>query len=1295
MASREIRTAEKDSTELWNQTRSGAWAGRGFHVQHLFSVLILVRQWSGMAPTGFLVPEGLDDCVLEFGKEALWFQVKSRNQGPFRAAEVRQFQNEIKAKAASIGQRKNIRTVVVLEQPRIDFAERLVEHLFEPDRPEVVLCNGPEKTIVEILTSKLQTAAVIAEGVFSDLYRLVAEASQANASLPFEQRRRICTSEVERRIFERLEAEDPSAMNEALASRLLEPIDFTTAIAEPSFYQGVKTMPGHVAAGLVVERPAETETVVAALRQRRQVLIAGQSGAGKSALLWLAAHTLAGEVRWFQVTSEVTAADGDAIVRFVRARRPTDSSPLGLTFDDVGATNCDLWNVLVRELRGVPAVFMLGSVRHEDTPLITNQSDTAVIHVSLSETLAQAIWERFNAEGHTHWSHWREPYEQSEGLMLEFVHLLTQGRRLTSVIEEQVQQRQREFRDDELAIIRATSVLCACGGEVETSKLCTNLSLAPDDAARALKRLLDEHLVRESRPGLLGGLHLLRSRALREASHDEVVFLKADTLWRNLTAATRETLPRIVQSLLADAQDEAETVALRKLAETLGRIHDVDTWSGILTGLGLATLDRRVNSLITILDQHNVQRSAWSLASIFGDPGVEIPELSELDRWQNLRTAVLAFRESPTHDLRRTCLESLPEGSDLPVCRSVQSANRLLSSIAPILGSDPVRMELPFDLRNRGDRDIRELTALLSTCYLFGRDRAEALVDSLGGEAKLLETFRSQTPWLAKPVIEPDGQHGRTVRANWFHVAEQHQADPHQTICDICETLLALSPGSDAAAADAVDALGHTITIGDDFKPFSKNMPRQYVPAKTRVAWNVAFRQIMLARSGADSLTTYVNQMAPLVVRSEKVLRSFTENWSRGKGVADSAAMTSEINEILAAANALAYTAPEEPSSTMVTPAETRPTDDALSALLACTLGNLLGRVSGISGKAGAKAAAVFAGDLSEQAEQHLKSPVWRVSSSPPITELTAMAERLSDVSCILHEIAYGDHWALPAITKAARKGSLGKAVRAAAQHCRLQADRRFRERLQGLEQALATRGWKSKCFDRSIESGSVAWPAREVTVLVEIADFESDSQYAADAFAAAEEFLGADWRFRIAPVMNEHVMASLAMLPSSKMLLPDFDFPHTWQSFINIPFLIAERVENFEAALRACVQVSGIMACRAFDQLHPMEEEVLAKVVDVFKDNRRKLVAVSESTGSEVFVWAVHFLDETWNDVVSECDALRIGKLVEAPLCIEAQAAIIGQANERVTQFAAARVLLLQAECRIARVGNIPHSNA
>ena len=51
--------------DRWAETRSGAWAARGFHYQHLFSTLILVRQWAGLAPTGNLVPEGEEDCVGE------------------------------------------------------------------------------------------------------------------------------------------------------------------------------------------------------------------------------------------------------------------------------------------------------------------------------------------------------------------------------------------------------------------------------------------------------------------------------------------------------------------------------------------------------------------------------------------------------------------------------------------------------------------------------------------------------------------------------------------------------------------------------------------------------------------------------------------------------------------------------------------------------------------------------------------------------------------------------------------------------------------------------------------------------------------------------------------------------------------------------------------------------------------------------------------------------------------------------------------------------------------------------
>ena len=78
------------SLEAWQKSRSGAWAGRGFHYQHLVSALILVRQWAGLEPPGCLVPEGLEDCVLEVSGRRIWIQIKSRKNGTFRDEEVRQ-----------------------------------------------------------------------------------------------------------------------------------------------------------------------------------------------------------------------------------------------------------------------------------------------------------------------------------------------------------------------------------------------------------------------------------------------------------------------------------------------------------------------------------------------------------------------------------------------------------------------------------------------------------------------------------------------------------------------------------------------------------------------------------------------------------------------------------------------------------------------------------------------------------------------------------------------------------------------------------------------------------------------------------------------------------------------------------------------------------------------------------------------------------------------------------------------------------------------------------------------------
>ena len=1271
---------ETEQDIAWRRSRSGAWAARGFHYQQKLSTLILLRQWAGFAPSGFLVPEGLEDCVLELTGCDIWLQIKSRRDGTFSDTEVQKILAVAKHKATEVGRVKDTRVAVVLEQPRPGIDEVGIGQLFEDGAQNVLVCTEPRDESVSLISAQLNTAKVIAKGIVSDLHSLVADASEANASLPFEKRRRISTTEVEHRIFERLEAEDPSAIESAVASGSLEPVDFTTPVSEPGFYQGVKVKPGHVAAGLVLDRPDDTNELVHTLKRRRHVLVSGPSGAGKSALMWLSASRLAGEFRWYQITARAAVADADAIIRFVRARRPTEISRIGLVFDEVGSANSDLWNVLVRELRGLPSVYFLGSVRNEDEALIANRSDTEFIAVCLDEELAETVWQKLYAEKQTSWEHWREPFEQSEGLMLEYVHLLTQGKRLAAVIHEQVRQRQQEDRHEELAIIRSTAVLCARGGEVQASKLFEFLNLETDAASRALQRLIDEHLVRESRPGVLGGLHMLRSEALSKVSHDETAFLTTDSLWRSLPAATGETLPRIVQSILAEARDEDETTALRNLAETLGSSRCIDIWASILTGLGLATLERGVASFMKILEQHGLQRAQWSLASMFADPDIDVPELTEFEQWQSLRNAILDFRALPKFDLRLACMELLPEGSTMPSIDSLQQANKFLSCLTPICEGESVRVTLVPDFVGSGEQDIRQVAALLSTAYLIGPDVAENLVEALGGEQVLFDWFRSQTPWVTSPVVDLDGIHGRTVRSNWFHVVERDQPDPHETICNICETLIAISPTSDATASDAVNPQGQLIKVGD-FAPWSKNMPRRNIPEKARVAWNVAFRQILLAKSACYSLTDYTWQMTELVKRTEKVFRVSTEKWIKEKRISN--ADIAEINEIVGSVDALIYATPEKPSPEMTVPAQSGGTDDTLGALLTGVLGNLAGSLSKISEEKEAKRAATFAGSLAAQAQKHGQSAIWRTMSEPPLRELAALAKRLDDVASILHEMAHDDRL-IQGIVRAAWKGKLGKAIHASARHCRNLAEQRFHARLRDVERALISRGWKAKCWSRPVdESDSVYWPAREVAILVEIADFETDTHYLEDSIAIGQQHFRNDWRFRVVPVLNGQVLASLAILPSSHMPLPDQDFANEWREHINLPFLASEIANSFDEAFAACLQLSAIMACRDLEDIHPEESDVFSKSIESFKHNREIVAEAAERTGSEHFAWAEEYLDQTWDQVVSEFEVAQVGHTVGEPLCMTAHYALAGQQSERATELAVARMLILQTECK------------
>ena len=456
---------------------------------------------------------------------------------------------------------------------------------------------------------------------------------------------------------------------------------------------------------------------------------------------------------------------------------------------------------------------------------------------------------------------------------------------------------------------------------------------------------------------------------------------------------------------------------------------------------------------------------------------------------------------------------------------------------------------------------------------MVDRDLSRHLVATLGGEQALFDLFCRQFPWTTPPEIDPDGPHGRTVRSNWYHVAENDQPDPHATVCEICTILIDISPDSDAAASDSVNASGQVIAIGDH-RPWSKNIPRANLPAKARVAWNVAFRQILLARSAAYSLTDYTHQMADHIRHTERVFRSFSEKWIKGKRITNADALASQIKRIVDAVNALAYTAPDTAPSTMTEPLSAE-SNDTLGALLTGVLGNLVGRMSKID-TAKATATATFAGDLHAQAREHHQSDIWRTMSSPPLSDLAKLAERLRDVSSILHEMAHDSRpEAIAHIVRVAKKAGVGNAVRAAARHCRERAAHRFKTRLRKLENALASRGWKPRCLFRPIdELDSPYWPAQEVAILVEVDDLADQwLPILEELLSVAAKHLDNDWPFRAVPLMNGQILASLAIIPTSYIPLPDQEFARKWAGSLDQPIHSSMLLENFEEAVDASLQ--------------------------------------------------------------------------------------------------------------------------
>ena len=639
-------TEEPESwySSVWRDSRAGSRASRGFHFQDAVGARFASRLASADLAIDSLTPEGFDDLQLD-GPEPIQVEVKSRQGRLGRFPVATAAKHIVDAWLRHVGRFGTSRRLIVALEQGIEGWE----HGTDDDMTEIPVdrlaneVDGLDSSLHAHIASQAQSPTTLDEltagttllicswsSISSETERhlaqvidlppaalrmivhtlrsVVADAVDANAQARYEARVGLERTFIVDKINSASELIDVESLEGAIANGICSPFNNEPIETGDAFYEGVSTQPGHVGAGLVVPRPDLVSQVMAGLESSQAVLLVGPSGVGKSAVLWTLPSALPG-VLWFRV-HRISLSDVPHVVRLLRAYVASSSTPVGLLVDAAGRDHIEGWSRLRQSVAGMPGVLLVGTARSEDLFSLGDLADCTTVRVSLDETAAAAIHAGLTRRGATSTPHWREAFEQSNRLTLEFTHLLTQGRRLNDVLADQIADRIQKGRDVELRILALVATADRWSASIPVGALDAVAGAEDIEIRAALERLIEEHLLVE-RDGMLVGIHQIRSRGIVDVIHRlPPPELKA-TVLLVLTALQAPDLTRFVYEVLKEESKLEEPVlqALEVIAQD-----DVESLVACLRGLELLDFYRQASAWTTIADRYDVPNSSRPVA---------------------------------------------------------------------------------------------------------------------------------------------------------------------------------------------------------------------------------------------------------------------------------------------------------------------------------------------------------------------------------------------------------------------------------------------------------------------------------------------------------------------------------------------------------------------------------------------------------------------------------------------------------------------------------------------------------
>lgn len=371
------------------------------------------------------------------------------------------------------------------------------------------------------LTSALGLHPTVASFAVDQLYAAIAASAAAQRTLTRSDARTHTVADVDTAVGQVQSAVDTAGLEAAVAAGVCVPADFLTisGLRAEEFYAGVDGSPAHIAAQLDVPRPTQMDEIRAAAQHQRYALMVGPSGSGKSVLLWRAARDAVPGARVLRVRRLATAAQSDLLVRHVRSLRPSKTSPVVVAADNLGRPGMGAWAEAAAELRETADVILMGACRAEDFHPSLITGPTRIIELVLDEATALDVAARVEATGVHLAMAAQEAVVRSQGLLMEFLALLTTGTRLEQVLANQAHSLAQPGRELECQVARLLTAAHSIGLGVHADRLGHALGGdKPSLVGNALAALRGEHVVITD--GMTWtGLHELRSRTLTTLLH--------------------------------------------------------------------------------------------------------------------------------------------------------------------------------------------------------------------------------------------------------------------------------------------------------------------------------------------------------------------------------------------------------------------------------------------------------------------------------------------------------------------------------------------------------------------------------------------------------------------------------------------------------------------------------------------------------------------------------------------------------------------------------------------------------